>query len=242
MRVVEPAVVMPGPGAEFFGGVRAELPLLLGVVPFGLMYGVLGLTAGLPAWAVISMSFIVFGGASQVVFAQLHGALVPPAVVCTTVGVVNLRHVLYSASVAGWLSHLPLRWKCLLAYLLTDEAYAAALRRFRDGPPTASRHWFLFGTGITLWLGWQLATVAGVLIGAWIPAQWSLDFSIALTFIALLVLAIHSRSEVLAAVVAGIVAVIAQPLPHKLWILLAAAVGIAAGVAASRLDAGSGRE
>ncbi|MEC5384639.1 AzlC family ABC transporter permease [Uliginosibacterium sp. H3] len=223
-------------GDEFRSGIRAELPLLLGVVPFGLMFGVLGLAAGLPAWAVVAMSSIVFGGASQVVFAQLWGAHVPPTVICATVGVVNLRHALYSASVAEWLRGLSWRWKILLAYLLTDEAYAAALVRFRDGPPGAQRHWFLFGTGLTLWSGWQLSTLGGVLIGAAIPASWSLDFSIALTFIALLVLAIHRRSEMSAALVAGIVAVLAQPLPYKLWILLAAAAGIAAGLASRKLD------
>lgn len=222
--------------AELIGGIRAELPLLLGVVPFGLMFGVLGLAAGLPAWAVVAMSIIVFGGASQVVFAQLWAAQVPPAVICTTVGVVNLRHALYSASVADWLEDLPMRWKLLLAYLLTDEAYAAALGRFRDGPPGDCRHWFLFGTGITLWTGWQLATLGGVLIGTAIPASWSLDFSIALTFIALLVLAIHVRSELFAALVAASVAIVAQPLPHKLWILLAAAAGMAAGLFAQRLE------
>ncbi|THF55372.1 AzlC family ABC transporter permease [Pseudothauera rhizosphaerae] len=223
---------------EFLAGMRAELPLLLGVVPFGLMFGVLGLAAGLPAWAVVAMSSIVFGGASQVVFAQLWGAPTPPAVICTTVAVVNLRHALYSASVAEWLRGLPWRWKLVLAYLLTDEAYAAALVRFRDGPPGAYRHWFLFGTGFTLWTGWQIATVGGVLVGAAIPPGWSLDFSIALTFIALLVLAVHRRSELVAALVAAAVAVLAQPLPHKLWILAAAAAGIAAGLAARRLDAG----
>lgn len=227
----------PSARAELLAGIRAELPLLLGVVPFGLMYGVLGLAAGLPAWAVVAMSSIVFGGASQVVFAQLWAAMTPPAVIGTTVAVVNLRHALYSASVAEWLRGLSWRWKLLLAYLLTDEAYAAALVRFRDGPPGAHRHWFLFGTGITLWTGWQLATVAGVMVGAAIPAAWSLDFSIALTFIALLVLAVHRRSELVAALVAAAVAVIAQPLPHKLWILAAAAAGILAGLASRALDA-----
>ncbi|THF61478.1 AzlC family ABC transporter permease [Pseudothauera nasutitermitis] len=236
MNAAPPSPSSPGAAEEFLGGVRAELPLLLGVMPFGLMFGVLGLAAGLPAWAVIAMSSVVFGGASQVVFAQLWGALTPPTVICTTVAVVNLRHALYSASVADWLRGLPWRWKLLLAYLLTDEAYAAALARFRDGPPGPQRHWFLFGIGFTLWLGWQLATIGGVLVGAAIPAGWSLDFSIALTFIALLVLAVHRRSELVAALVAGAVAIVAQPLPHKLWILLAAAAGIAAGLAARGLD------
>ncbi|GAA5184442.1 AzlC family ABC transporter permease [Niveibacterium umoris] len=222
--------------AEFLAGVRAELPLLLGVVPFGLIFGVLGLAAGLPAWAVIAMSSVVFGGSSQVVFAQLWGAQVPPPVITATVGVVNLRHALYSASVAQYLRDLPMRWRVLLAYLLTDEAYAAAIGRFVDGPATPHRHWFLFGTGFTLWASWQVSTIAGVLLGAAIPASWSLDFSIALTFLALLLPAIHRRSEAMAALVAGGVALAAQGVPHKLWIIVAAVAGIVAGVLSRRFD------
>ena len=224
------------PRAEFFGGVRAELPLLLGVVPFGLIFGVLGLAVGMPGWAVVLSSSLVFGGSSQVVFAQLWGAGTPPPVMVATVGVVNLRHLLYSAAVAEYLRGLPWRWKLLLAYLLTDEAFAAAIGRLRDGPATPHRHWFLFGTGLTLWAGWQLSTLAGVLLGSGIPPSWSLDFSIALTFIALLVLSVQRRSDALAAIAAAAVVLPAAVLPHKLGLLLAAGTGILCGLAMQRFD------
>ncbi|MDO6387173.1 MULTISPECIES: AzlC family ABC transporter permease [Uliginosibacterium] len=227
---------------ECWAGARAELPLLLGVLPFGLVYGVLGLQAGLPGWAVVLMSSIVFGGSSQVVFAQLWGAGVPAPVIVGTVGVVNLRHALYSASVAQLLAELPLRWKLLLAYLLTDEAYMAAVGRLTSGPRSAVRHWFLFGTGFTLWAGWQLSTLGGVLLGATIPAGWALDFSIALTFIALLVPSLRRRSECVAAAVAGAVALLAQGVPYKLWILLAALAGMLAGMLAQALQRGKSHE
>lgn len=224
------------PRTEFLGGVRAELPLLLGVVPFGMIFGVLGLAAGMPGWAVVLSSSLIFGGSSQVVFAQLWGAATPPAVTVATTGVVNLRHLLYSAAVADALRSLSWHWKLLLAYLLTDEAFAAALPRLRDGPATAHRHFFLLGTGFTLWAGWQLSTLAGVLLGSAIPAGWSLDFSIALTFIALLVLAIHRRSDAGSALVAAAVVLPALALPHKLGLLVAALAGIVAGLALYRFD------
>jgi 4-azaleucine resistance transporter AzlC len=223
---------------EFAAGVRAELPLLLGVVPFGLVYGVLGLQAGLPAWAIVLMSSVVFGGASQVVFAQLWGAAVPVPLIVGTVGVVNVRHVLYSASIAQLLRELPVRWKLLLAYLLTDEAYMAAVGRLMAGPRGAHRHWFLFGTGLTLWTGWQLSTIAGVLVGATIPAAWSLDFSIALTFIAMLVPNLRRRSELAVVAVTGLCALALQGLPFKLWIVAAAVAGMTAGVLLRRFDRG----
>lgn len=224
--------------SEFLAGVRAELPLLLGVVPFGLIFGVLGLAAGLPGWAVVLSSSLVFGGASQIVFAQLFGAAAPGPVIVATVGVVNLRHALYSAALAEYLRALPWRWKLLLSYLLTDEAFAAAIGRLRDGPATPTRHWFLFGTGLTLWAGWQLATLGGVLLGVAIPPGWSLDFSIALTFIALLVLGMHRRSDAWAALAAAATALLAVGLPYKLGLLLAAAVGVAVGVLLGRREGG----
>ena len=111
--------------------------------------------------------------------------------------------------------------------------------RLRDGPATAQRHCFLLGTGFTLWSGWQLSTLGGVLLGAAIPAGWSLDFSIALTFLALLVLWVHRRSEAGAAIVAAAVVLPALALPHKLGLLVAAAVGIAAGLWLRRFDRGA---
>jgi predicted branched-subunit amino acid permease len=131
---------------EFLAGVRAELPLLLGVVPFGMIFGVLGLAAGLPGWAVVLSSSLIFGGSSQVVFAQLWGAGAPPAVSVATVGVVNLRHLLYSAAVAEYLRALPWRWKLLLAYLLTDEAFHAQSPIATNEGASISIQPTLFGT------------------------------------------------------------------------------------------------
>lgn len=226
----------PSPAQEFLAGVRAELPLLLGVVPFGLIYGVLGLAAGIPPWAVIVMCFVLFAGSSQIVFAQLWATQAPVTVIGATVGVVNLRHALYSASVAPYLKALPLRWKLLLAYLLTDEAYAAAIGRFMGGPETRHRHWFLLGTGTILWAAWQLSAVAGVLLGTAVPPSWSLDFSLALTFTAIVVPSLRKRSDVAASLAAATVALLAQGMPHKLWIIAAAFVGIAVGGWTRSLD------
>ena len=154
---------------EFWSGVRAELPLQLGVAPFGLVFGVLGLASGLTPLQTILLSSILFGGASQVVFAQLWGAGVPAPVVGASVSVVNLRHVLYSASIATYLRALPLRWRIPLAYLLTDEAYAVTINRLRNEPASPFQHYHLLGTGLTLWVCWQITTVTGVVFGATIP-------------------------------------------------------------------------
>ncbi len=125
---------MQSPLAEFFAGVRAELPILVGVVPFGMIFGVLALDAGLTRLQAQSMSVIVFAGSSQIVFAQLVHLGAPGWVIVLTTAVVNLRHALYSASLAPYLQRLRPAWKWLLSYLLTDEAYAVTVINYQNCP------------------------------------------------------------------------------------------------------------
>jgi 4-azaleucine resistance transporter AzlC len=217
------------PRREFIAGFQAELPLLLGVIPFGMIYGALALEAGLSPAAAQAMSAIIFGGSAQFITTQLVAGGAPGLVIILTVAVVNLRHMLYSASVAPYLQHLPLRWKAGLAYLLTDEAYAMAIQHLTT-TQGSNKHWFFLGTGLTLWTFWQLSTAAGILLGAVIPESWSLDFTISLTFIALIVPALKDRPSVAAALVAGVTALLAYSMPYRLGIVVAAILGVTVGV------------
>ncbi len=220
--------------SEFTSGVRAVLPLLLGVIPFGTIYGVLALAAGMPPAAAQVMSAVVFAGSAQFVAAQLIGAGTPALVVLMTTFVINLRHVLYSASLAPYLAPLRRPWKWLLAFLLTDEAYVVSIVRYRRGAPDSSGHWHALGASLTLWVTWQISTAVGLYLGAQVPPSWSLDFTLALTFIALVVPALNSGAAVAAAATAGLVAVLAAGLPLKLGLMLAASCGILAGLIAER--------
>jgi len=217
----------------FLLGLRSVMPLLVGVGPFGVIYGVVALQSGIPPLAAMAMSSIVFAGSAQFLLAQLVGAGAPLLLTAGAVGLVNLRHALYSASVAPLLAHLPRRWKLLLAYLLTDEAYAAAiphlLGRSDARPPDA--HWILFGSGFGLWAGWQVSTLAGVLIGTQLSPNLGLEFALPLTFIAIVVPMIDSRAFLAAAVAAGGVAVALAALPYKGGLFLAALAGLAVGAA-----------
>jgi 4-azaleucine resistance transporter AzlC len=217
--------------AEFTAGIKAELPIQLGVIPFGMIYGVLALSAGMPAGAAQAMSVIVFAGSAQFVSTQLIQAGAPAVVIILTVAVVNLRHALYSASVAPYLKPLSPLWKGLLAYLLTDEAYAVTITHYQGSRGEAGlKHWYFLGAGLALWSTWQASTAAGIFLGAVVPESWSLDFTLALTFIALVVPGLQDRPSVLAALSAGVVAVLAFALPFKLGLMAAALVGIGAGL------------
>ncbi|HEX9077316.1 MAG TPA: AzlC family ABC transporter permease [Anaerolineae bacterium] len=222
--------IVPSVRDEFFAGVRAQMPLLIGVVPFGLIYGALSVQLKVPAPIAQAMSSIIFAGSSQFIAAPLIATSTPNIIIVLTVFVVNLRHALYSASVAPFLKPLPRRWKLLLAYLLTDEAYAVAITHYHTPDTVTHKHWYFLGTGMTLWFSWQLSTAFGIFVGAQLPASWSLDFALPLTFIAILVPMLRSRAYIIAALVAGAVGVLAIHLPYKLGLMVAALLGIIAGM------------
>ncbi len=220
--------------AYFWAGVRAELPLLIGVFPFGLIYGALALSAGLSPTAAQLMSSIVFAGSAQFATAQLVHEAAPAAVIVVTIGIINLRHMLYSASMAPYLDHLSARWKSVLAYLLTDEAYAATVTHYQEQGTTPTGHWFFLGAGIALWTTWQASSALGIFLGAALPASWPLDFALPLTFIAMVIPVLKDRPAVAAAASAGVVAVMAYPLPYKLGFIIAALLGIVVGMLLER--------
>lgn len=197
--------------------------MLLGVLPFGLIYGVLAVRAGLSPAAAIATSSVIFAGSAQFAAAQLIGAGAPGAIIIASGIVINLRHLLYSASLLPYLRHLSPLWKWTLAYLLTDEAYVVAITRYRRANPSAapgsSMHWYFLGAGLALWATWQATTLAGVLFGARVPERWRLDFALPLTFIALLVSAIR------------VIATLAAGAPFKLGLVVGAVGGMAAGLA-----------
>jgi 4-azaleucine resistance transporter AzlC len=214
---------------KFWDGVRAEFPLLIGVFPFGMIYGALALNAGLSTSAAQFMSSIVFGGSSQFIAAKLVHDAAPGFVIILTIAVVNLRHMLYSASLAPYLKNLSLKWKILLSYLLTDEAYAPSILKYEEEGITPTSHWFVLGAGFSLWFIWQTSTALGIFLGTAIPESWSLDFALPLTFIAMVIPALKNRPMVAAAVSAGLVALLTYNLQFKLGLILAALTGITVG-------------
>ena len=226
----------PSPRVEFWAGARDQVPILLGIIPFGLIFGALAISVGVPPLAVQGFSLFVFAGSAQFIAVGLIGEMAPAIVVVTTIFVVNLRHALYSASMSPHFAPLHMRWKLSLSWLLTDEAFATASNRYHRGS-TASAHWYTLGTGLTLWTAWQISTALGIWLGGGIPASFPMAFALPLTFIALLIPTLVDRPTVFAAVSAGLVAVLLSSLPLKMGLLIGAVVGIGVGVWMDRRSA-----
>ncbi|QPI08196.1 AzlC family ABC transporter permease [Stutzerimonas stutzeri] len=217
---------------EFVHGCRDILPLILGAIPFGIIFGTLAVGAGLSGWQTMGMSALVFAGSAQFIAITLITGGVGAAVVLLTTFVVNLRHALYSAALQPFVRHLPGRWRVPLAFWLTDEAFAVVQNRYARDDASPCKHWYFLGAALTMYLNWQLSTLVGVAFGQAVPdiARWGLDFAMIATFIGIAVPMMRTRPQVASAVVAGGVALLTWELPYKLGLIAAALAGIVIGV------------
>lgn len=216
-------------------GAQDALPLTTGVVPFGLITGVTAIGLGMTPTHTMGMTLLFYSGSAQMVVLQLlqHGAL--PITMVVTALVINLRFLMYSAAIAEHLHTLP-RWhKWPLAYLLSDQTFALCSLHLTTPEARRFAAPYYAGTAITLWAGWNLAVLAGVLLGTSIPDTWSLGFAIPLSFLALLVPGLRNRALLWAAMTAGVLAVLAVQLPYNLGLLVASIGGIAAGLTVEHL-------
>ncbi|MBN1120586.1 MAG: AzlC family ABC transporter permease [Anaerolineae bacterium] len=220
--------------SEFFAGARATLPLILGAIPFGIIYGAVAVANGLSPAAAQGMSLFVFAGSAQFIAASLVGDGLSVGLIILTTFVVNLRHALYAASLAPFMKHLPQRWLIPLGFWLTDESYAATIARFNAPDDSPYKHWFYFGSAAAMYTNWQICTLIGILVGQQIPDPqgWGLDFAMVVTFIGIIMPLIRNRPALVSVIVAGVVSVLANGLPNKLGLMVAALLGIAAGVLA----------
>lgn len=214
---------------SFLEGARTVSPVLLGVIPFGLVAGAAAVGVGLSGLQAVGLSVVVFAGASQLAAIELIGQDAPAIVVVVTALVINVRMVMYSASIAPHFRELETRIRAALAYLLTDQAYALSVTRFR-ADDSVRRHWFYFGAAAPIWVVWQLCTIAGIVLGARVPDSIPLEFAVPLTFLALLVPAISDYPSAAAAAVAGTVAVVGADLPLNLGLITGALVGLVVGL------------
>jgi 4-azaleucine resistance transporter AzlC len=203
---------------------------MVGIVPFGLVAGAAAVGAGLSVLHAMALSVVVFAGASQLAMIELLGRDATLAVVVGTALVINARMVMYSASLAPHFLREDSRWRALMAYVLTDQAFALSVTRYQEGlDGVARKRWYFLGTAFPLWAAWQVCTVVGALAGTQVPAWLPLGFAVPLTFLALLVPAVGSRPTAAAALVGGSVATAGVSLPFNLGLLAGAVSGVLVG-------------
>lgn len=223
------------PRAAFLSGVRDVAPMLIGVLPFGVIAGALAVEAGFSTVQALAASVVIFAGSAQLATTDLFAGGSPAMVIVLTGLIINSRHFMYSATLAPTFRHLPPGRKSLAAYLMTDQAFGVSVVRFRrlDEPLQARLEYYL-GAGFGLWLTWQISTAVGVVVGTGLPPSLSLDFAVPLVFLALLFPAVTDRPTLAAAVAGGVSASALVGMPLGLGLLTGSAIGILVGLVVSR--------
>ncbi len=221
---------------EFLSGVRDTLPLMLGAFPFGMIYGTVAVAAGLSPAAAAAMSALVFAGSAQFIAVGLVASQTPVAIIVLTTLIVNLRHLLYSATLLPYLKGLPMTWRIPLAFWLTDETFAVTVHRFQRADAGPEKHWYQFGSSAAMYLNWQFWCMAGLMLGTRIPdaADWGLDVAMPVTFIGMIIPFVKTIPMAVCVLTAGAASLLTLGLPYKLGIVVSALAGIAAGFMAGR--------
>ena len=216
-------------------GISQAAPMLLGVVPFGLVAGAAPLAAGMSAVDAVSMSVIIFGGSSQLAMTEVFDDGGGVAIMVITAITINLRTLLYSASLAPGLAHEPLRRRLLAAYFLVDQSYALSVARWDGTDDRRERLPYYLAVSLTLALFWIAATVVGAVVGGSVPDDVPLEFAVPLVFLVLLVPVLERWPSLVAAVVGGVGAVVAAELgASQLGVVIGGLLGIVAGTVADQ--------
>lgn len=205
------------------------LPVVMGYLPIGFAYGVLAINAGLSAFETIAMSVIVYAGSAQLMAVSLFEAGINPFSIIATTFIVNLRHLLMSASLAPHMEKWRKSEVAAFCFELTDESFGVHSLRFEKGETAAPQ---TLAINLTCQLAWITGTVLGALAGGLITdvKPFALDYALPAMFIALLILQIKSKTHLIVALTGGLLSMLVWLGHVTQWnviiaTVLAAAVG-----------------
>jgi predicted branched-subunit amino acid permease len=219
----------------FLRGIADVSPLMIPVVPFGLIFGILAIDIGFSPLATMGMSLIIFGGASQIILLQLFSGGASSLVIISSVGAVNSRHLLYGAVVSEHISDLKLIWKIIISYFLIDQAFAVSNEYFKKNKEK-NKYFHLIGAGFTCWIIWQSTTFLGIILGAAIPEKLGLSFAVPLTFLAILVNDFRKMINIIVILISGLVALFGYNyIPYKAYVIVSAFAGLLAAFILTKL-------
>jgi predicted branched-subunit amino acid permease len=216
---------------EYLQGAKDCIPMLPGMVAWGLTMGVSMVNSGMSVVESAAMTLFVFAGSSQLAAIPLIAVGAPMWVILLTGLCVNLRFVVFSAHLRPYLMHLPL-WKRLFSgYLTADLSYVQFVSKFSKPGVSAAQHQaqdaYLAGNCGLTWLAWVGASLLGIALAHQIPVSWGLGFAGILSLLGILCSLVTSKLRVVSAGIASAVAVAAYALPLKLNIVVAISAAVA---------------
>lgn len=206
------------------------LPMLIGSGPFGIIFAVIANNAGLSFWQSQGFSLFVFAGSAQFVGINLLSAGVATGAIWLATYFINLRHLLYGASLASFARPLSQRWLLPLSFWLTDETFATVIARFEKAHLGVWAKWYWLFASIAMYLNWQLWCAAGYWLGDLLPGaeNWGLEFAMVATFVVIIVSQITSIGRLIGVLAAAVISV-TLALPYNLGMIAAALIGVIVG-------------
>jgi len=212
--------------AEFRNGARELLPVAPGILAWGLVTGVAMVKSGLSVPLALLMSLLVYAGSAQLAALPLIAASAPAWIIAVTALATNMRFVIYGAATRRWLTQYSTRRRSLLGYISGDFSFVLFMNRLEKEGAFAHRDAWLFGVCVMNWLIWQVASIAGIVGGAFIPTNWGLQFAGTLALLPLVMPSVRSWAGAAGALAAGSVSMAANAWPYKSGLLAGVVVGI----------------
>lgn len=212
--------------AEFHSGARELLPVAPGILAWGLVTGVAMVKSGLSVPLALLMSLLAYAGSAQLAALPLIAAAAPAWIIAVTALATNMRFVIYGAATRSWLTQYSARRRSLLGFLSGDFSFVLFMNRLQKEGAFEHRDAWLFGVCVMNWLIWQVASIAGIVGGAFIPTNWGLQFAGTLALLPLVMPSVRSWAGAAGALAAGSVSMAANAWPYKSGLLAGVVVGI----------------
>lgn len=224
--------------SQFFKGCYAGLGIAIGYLPAAITFGLLAKGTGLSAFEAIAMSIFVYAGASQYMALNLIALGTGTFEIIFTTFIVNIRHLLMSATVSDKVEEEHPLIKAIYSFGITDEVFAVTATK--EGKLTTK---FIFGVATIAYLSWVINTGFGYLVGSVLPEKLQQGMAIALyaMFIALLIPSVkkHRKVLILAILAAVSNSIFSLFLPSG-WSIIAAT--LLASIAIAILETGGDKQ
>lgn len=221
----------PSVRSSFWRGYRDAVPFILIVVPFGIVFGVVAIEAGLTVTQAMAFTISTYAGAAQLTAIQLMSEGAPLVIVVLTALAVNARMAMYSASLAPHLGSAPLWHRAAMGYLMVDQTFALSTIAYERWPQMSlgAKTGYYFGIAVLIWPVWVAGSLAGAVLGNLIPSWVPLGFAVPIAFMAMIGPMLRTLAHVAAALVSIVGALVFSPVPYSLGLLIAAGLAMVTG-------------
>ncbi|NLM10231.1 MAG: AzlC family ABC transporter permease [Clostridiaceae bacterium] len=220
--------------SEWRKGLKAAVPVIVGYVPIGLAFGILASQQGLTVGTVFLMSLIVYAGSSQFIAAAMMATGADAVSVISTTFLVNLRHLLMSASLSQHMKKFSTKLQSIISFGITDETFAVSGSYVQNNIATEG---YFLGLHLASHGSWILSTVLGGIFVSRLTdtTKWGIDFALSAMFIGLLIMQLKDKKGLLVSLCAGVLSLILRiNLNDNYNVIIAAVVAATIGVVTER--------